>query len=60
MATVMESQRVENKPGDVHNQIHHPFTAGPLLVNPLRGIDVSDLVLQQLKIILIGDQKRLF
>ena len=45
---------------DFCNQIHHPFTAGPLLASPLQEIDVTDLVIQPLLIILIGDQKRLF
>ena len=39
-----------NKPCHISDQIHHPFTAGPFLANPL----------QEINIVLIGDQKRLF
>ena len=37
-----------NKPGDICNQIYNPFSAGPLLANPLQEIDVTDLVIQAL------------
>ena len=37
---------LRHKPDDVCNQIHHPFTAGPLLANPLQEIGVIDLVIQ--------------
>ena len=50
---------LRHKPDDVCNQIHHPFTAGPLLANPLQEIGVIDLVIQVFWIVLIGGQKRL-
>ena len=37
-----------NKPSDVGDLIHDPFTAELLLVNPLQEVDVTDLVIQPL------------
>jgi len=34
----------QNKLRHISDQIHHPFTAGPLLANPLQEINITDLV----------------